>query len=393
MAVPSEGCEECGLPEIWLCGRDGIRHQFQQPLSALNLDQRDECFALVFARANTITECKSCRAELARLFSVPTFWWTQYCKRANGYFGSQEIVLGGDSPPGITTWARFLIKLVQGGDDYTWIKLNIMTHSVSAKNQIMMVFDATESTRERLLASLMDDGRNEEMTDLFWIYHRILNDVMDLHDQSIWGLRTHVRTVERSSSERSLSDKSSAESTADRPNYRKLHDLARHAIHIAETTATTINTIHGIVAAHGEYMKASTDTSDSFQSIARRVQNRLLLYSQVALGLQNRAVATKDRLHNEIQLSFNMVTQNDAATTIDIGLIAKEDSTVMRKIAYLTMVFLPATFVSAIFSTSFFNFNPELERWRVSEMFWVYWACSAPVTLVAIASFRFWGRA
>ncbi|KAM3509857.1 hypothetical protein MY11210_006144 [Beauveria gryllotalpidicola] len=375
--------------------KDGGRRRFRQPLSALNLEQHDECFALVFAQANNISKCIVCRSELADRFSVPTFWWKLYCKRANGYFGSQDIITDREINAGLMTWARFLVKFVQPKNKYTWTKLNILTHAPAANNQIMLVFDAVPTTRTMLLDSLMDSQRNDETIDPFWIYYRILNDVVALHDESIWSLRNQVRNIECSSPKGS-NDESTGKGAGERskPNYRELHDLARHAIHIAETTSTTVNTIKGIHAAHREYMNIQSAEGLAFlraKSIQKRVQDRLLLYDQVAVGLQNRAEATKDRLHNEIQLSFNTVTQDDAATTIQISLIAQTDSRVMRMIAYLTLGFLPATFISAIFSTSFFNFNPEHQKYSVSSMFWIYWVFAALVTVGMFYMFRRWG--
>ncbi|OAA35598.1 Mg2+ transporter protein, CorA-like/Zinc transport protein ZntB [Beauveria brongniartii RCEF 3172] len=271
-----------------------------------------------------------------------------------------------------------------------------MTHARTTNNQIMLVFDASPETQTMLLDSLMTSQRNDETRDPFWIYYRILNGVIVLHDKSIWDLRDQVRDIERSYPNKSPSDESIGKGIGERskPNYRVLHDLARHAIHIAETTSVTVNVIKGIHAAHREYLSSqSTEGLANLRakSIQKRVQDQLLLYDQLAVGLQNRAEAVKDRLHNEIQLSFNTVTQEDAATTIQISLIAQTDSRVMRMIAYLTLAFLPATFVSAIFSTSFFNFNPEHQKYSVSKMFWVYWVFAALVTVGMFYMFRRWG--
>ncbi|KAM3553724.1 hypothetical protein ARSEF4850_006781 [Beauveria asiatica] len=350
-----------------------------------------------FVEANKISNCETCKLELANRFSVPIFWWESYCKNHNGYFGSQDIMTDGNTNAGLMTWARFLVKFVESENKYSWTKLNIMTHARTTNNQIMLVFDASHKTQTMLLNSLMNSKRNDETRDPFWIYYRILSDVITIHDDSIWVLRDQVREIElsypnESSSDDSVGNKGVGERS--KPNYRILHDLARHAIHNAETTSVTVNVIKGIHAAHREYLSSqSTEGLANLRakSIQKRVQDQLLLYDQLAVGLQRRAEAIKDRLHNEIQLSFNTVTQEDAATTIQISLIAQTDSRVMRMIAYLTLAFLPATFVSAIFSTSFFNFNPEHQKYSVSKMFWIYWVFAASVTVAMFYMFRRWG--
>ncbi|KAJ6782403.1 hypothetical protein PWT90_10096 [Aphanocladium album] len=395
MEKRQESCTECIVPEIWLCGqgkhstalfynllsadstKDSVRRRFHGSLSTLSLPEEKKCFALVFASANSIRECKLCRPELATKLSVPKFWWTECCKKSNGYFGSQDIITGAESSPGLVTWSRFKIKTVQGNQQYEWINLTILTHFLTSDNQTMVVFDPTPATRKQLLESLMDSQPNGELLDPFWTYYRILNDVVRLHDESIWGLTRQVRTIEKSS-----------EDSGRAPNYRKLHDLARHVIHIVETTAVTMNTMQRIHAVHRQYVE-DQKTSErplgiSEVQIHKRIQDQLVFFEQISVGLQKRASATNDRLHNEIQLSFNTVVQKDSAMTLKISRIAQDDSKVMRMIAFLTLIFLPATFVSAVFSTSFFNFNPDANKWTVSDKFWIYWVISVPITVLTL---------
>lgn len=127
------------------------------------------------------------------------------------------------------------------------------------------------------------------------------------------------------------------------------------------------------------------------------------------------------------------------------------DSAAMKTIAYVTLVFLPATFVSvspsffliplfiplftphshatsplpphhvirfrkcnrnrnraqppdyerkqAIFSTSFFTFassssssSATTSSWAVSPSFWIYWAVAVPLTLATLGCWFFWER-
>lgn len=45
----------------------------------------------------------------------------------------------------------------------------------------------------------------------------------------------------------------------------------------------------------------------------------------------------------------------------------------------------PPTFISAVFSTTFFQFGADPQSWEVSDKFWLYWAVVVPVTMVCIA--------
>lgn len=272
---------------------------------------------------------------------------------------------------------------MHGNDSYNWINVNILTQWLAANNQAVLVFDASPSSKLQFRDALLAGLREEALADPFWVYHRLLNEVISLQDDAIWKARDRVRTVERSSSQ----------SMAKRPDYRRMHDLARHAIHIVETVTVTKETIQRIITQHSSFTAGVKDATETRQSITKRIHDRFLFFEHIASSLQHRAVATKERLANEIQLSFNTVTQQDVATTIEISRIAQIDSAAMKAIAFLTLTFLPATFVSAVFSTSFFNFSPELQRWSVSDKFWVFWACAIPVTVVTPVLWYRWGRA
>lgn len=111
-----------------------------------------------------------------------------------------------------------------------------------------------------------------------------------------------------------------------------------------------------------------------------------------------------------------MVTQQDSRAATRISESVQRDSAAMKTIAALTMMFLPATFVSvssklttkmlyqrgnvvqAVFSTSFFNFSPGAQsisqsadgEWVISHKFWIYWAVSGPLTVFTVALWFLW---
>jgi hypothetical protein len=54
----------------------------------------------------------------------------------------------------------------------------------------------------------------------------------------------------------------------------------------------------------------------------------------------------KNRKDSTMALVYNLVTQQDAASNIQLAVSMKRDSTSMNAIAALTMVFLPGTFIA-----------------------------------------------
>lgn len=95
-----------------------------------------------------------------------------------------------------------------------------------------------------------------------------------------------------------------------------------------------------------------------------------------------------------------------------MGKATVSDSAAMKTVAFITMTFIPATFVSvsqesfvlfrfcsstimqAIFSMSFFNFSPakdnQPEAWEVSDKIWIYWLTAIPLTLLTLSAWVLW---
>jgi hypothetical protein len=102
----------------------------------------------------------------------------------------------------------------------------------------------------------------------------------------------------------------------------------------------------------------------------------------------------------ELYLKHMKMTKDvlQSLTAVLYNRISKQDTDSMKTIAVVTLVFLPATFVSAIFSTGIFNFHatesPENPR-IVSRFGWVYLlACvlSTALTLISWSCWYRWGR-
>lgn len=65
------------------------------------------------------------------------------------------------------------------------------------------------------------------------------------------------------------------------------------------------------------------------------------------------------------------------------ALVTQADSHAMKFIAVLTLIFLPVTGVSTVFSSPFFevDFDQDSAPLRVARCFWKFWAVVAPLTL------------
>lgn len=260
--------------------------------------------------------------------------------------------------------------------------MNIFVRWLSTTQQtIVLLFDAPPALKDKMPNPLLQNPSINHLADPFWVYPRLIEEVVSLQDVAVWTTRTHVRNAE----------KYRMHAEPPTPNYAHLHDLARHIIHVSETLDLAVKTVGSVLQQHASFMNDGPSTLPN-KDAYRNVHERLLFFEQMFEGLRCRSSSNKERLQNEIQLAFNVVAEYDADISLQIGRATQSDSAAMKTIAFLTLAFLPATFISAIFSTSFFSFDTGSGGWGMSSKIWVYWAFALPVTFVTCGLWYFWQR-
>ncbi|CAF9924567.1 MAG: hypothetical protein ALECFALPRED_002785 [Alectoria fallacina] len=149
-----------------------------------------------------------------------------------------------------------------------------------------------------------------------------------------------------------------------------------------------------MISQQEQFSKARPLGSDLPSVVFAETRQHLNFQSKLFKTLKSRSQALGDRLQNEINLAFNTVAQYDSRVVVRIGKAAQKDNATMKTIALLTLIFLPGTFIAAIFGMGFFNFSMvddnQLPKWSVSKDIWVYWAITVPVTGVTVLFWLLW---
>ncbi|KAI9800880.1 MAG: hypothetical protein M1825_003663 [Sarcosagium campestre] len=126
-------------------------------------------------------------------------------------------------------------------------------------------------------------------------------------------------------------------------------------------------------------------------------------YAGYVLRLQRRScdrVRRQDkRARNAVPAVLNLMTQRDTRMNIEvardskaIAAASRRDSSAMKSIAVVTIVFLPGTFVSTLFSMPMFDWQNKSGKLVVSRRFYIYWAITVPLTIVTILIWVMWMR-
>ncbi|KAH6682793.1 hypothetical protein B0J14DRAFT_132248 [Halenospora varia] len=333
---------------------------------------------VICAQADKIRECSACRKSFEDIFKIPDLWWSNWCKRSNGYFGVEDTTDAQGQVDGHNTWFRFLIKhtlkgLPKDKKDYLWYKFNIFTRFLPAtKQNIILIFDPRPEIKKRIPSGIFSSLDLCHVSDPYWIHTLFAEEVVELQDNAVWAIRDLVRDME----------KNRTTPAAPNPDYPRFHDTARHAIHVTETIELAVKTVEYMKTQHMHFSTERPPPDEAAKLARSRIRKRMDFHHHMLESLQSRAASNKERLLNEIQLAFNTVAQYDSRISVEVGRAAQVDSSAMKTIAFLTLTFFPATFVSAIFSMAFFNYDADNDRFRVSKQFWLYWVVAIPITVI-----------
>lgn len=226
------------------------------------------------------------------------------------------------------------------------------------------------------------------------MYPIILNDYLNLQHKATYIIRD-LTEIEEERAE--LSDVPRSKAV-----YVKLHEVSRWAVLVSELLSVSKKTVEYIVQCHEEFMQQNTqwdplpgpealpetepEPSDVAVAamIARNTHQSFRLYYHMFHSMHCRCESYRERMRNEIQLVFNVMAQNEARASVAIAKATKADSQAMKATSFIALVFLPPTFVSAVFSTTFFTFGEDSTSWQISSQFWVYWVVVVPVTAVCL---------
>lgn len=135
---------------------------------------------------------------------------------------------------------------------------------------------------------------------------------------------------------------------------------------------------------------------DSVISIQSEVDSLDKAISGLVQTVSNAKANAGGDLADFIQV-YSLIAQKDSQNSYSSALSAQRtaiftarDSTDMRIIAAMTLIFLPGTFTATLFSTSFFSFQTPDQPRIVSPWFWVYPVATVSLMMSVIAVWAVW---
>ncbi|EED21393.1 conserved hypothetical protein [Talaromyces stipitatus ATCC 10500] len=362
----------------------------------------------LFANASDFEDQGQNPTELCSFF--PPSFWRIVKEDLNGAFGLERHEGTSELAYGVSlnsqklskssidmisdAWSTFKMKHVYKEEDsgeieYNWSQVSVLTRQSKTK-QLVLFIDSPPAVvdqivRDCLLNTSRSVGLASHVSSAFhdpFIWHALLIGALETeYEKDYWNLRNIVRGREKGRD--------------GEPDFPLLHDLGRHLIHAKEIFDVAINTIDSIMHHHqslyGEFRKGKAlgiEEQTSRERLHNIIQEKLYISEKDMTAKKARAISLNERHHNEINLGYHVVTQKANQLSIDIARIARRDNATMKALALIGVLYLPGTFISGIFGSNFFNYNPPNNDgsadWRMSDKFWIYWVITIPVTIFTV---------
>ncbi|KAF9260451.1 hypothetical protein L218DRAFT_962611 [Marasmius fiardii PR-910] len=166
-------------------------------------------------------------------------------------------------------------------------------------------------------------------------------------------------------------------STSDMTMTRRLHVIRAHLLHYSSLLEDFRKAVVFILGTANPAMDAEPEDIRQF---SRRLLEREcnLLLNEIDRLEMGRRMQDK-RLKNVMHLVFSSVNIRDSRRMKDLTEAAVRDSAAMKQIAYLSMIFLPASFVAAVFGMNVHEIVPD-----TNQSLPHYFAVALPLTAATI---------
>ncbi|KAF7177988.1 hypothetical protein CNMCM7691_006628 [Aspergillus felis] len=264
------------------------------------------------------------------------------------------------------SWTCFKIKHVVKPGEYVWIQTAVFVQWHPQENrQLVFFLNLPDIVAEYVAAHRPAPSQRDNP----YIWHTLVaQGVVKEYDKSIWSLRDLVRPIEKARNE----------PHPPAINFPNLHDIARHIFHANETLEVAIHTLQSLIDEQARFRAEYETLTDKNRGGWIHTAQRAHYVAKQLHSLLTRSKSLSERLRNEINLAFNLVSQKDSA--------------MMRTVAIVSMVYLPGTFISGLFGTNFFNLssNDGVKLWIMSGNFWLYWVITLPLTLATVLVWASW---
>ncbi len=242
------------------------------------------------------------------------------------------------------------------------------------------------SVRTRLTSSFLATGKLQvalaNASDPFLVPSMISHECFMQSDSSIFNLgqRLYAAIDRVDEAHRPRYNRNDLESVT-----FELHQVSQDADSLIQSTDIAISIAESISVAQRILQTESKALSRQQIKLSQNSGRHLV---KAFKARKRWLLAAKSRKDTTMNFVYNIVSQKEAETSLAIARDTKNDSSSMKAIACLTMVFLPATAVTSFFGMSFFN--AQGGKFTIASEWWISLAVTIPLTIVVVVFWWLW---
>ncbi|KAL8855764.1 MAG: hypothetical protein Q9178_007582 [Gyalolechia marmorata] len=176
---------------------------------------------------------------------------------------------------------------------------------------------------------------------------------------------------------------------------QELHSLFKELVIRENNNKRYIASIESLICDLHRLQKAIKSTKGSLQIDDydhQRMLDGFHCLKSFCLDRERRIATRSRRAENLIALTYNLLANRDNITSHEIAHEARQDGAAMKTIAFVTMLFFPATFVSSFLGTNLVNLEVGADgstRFVFSHLWWIYLVSAIPLTFTTLLAWLF----
>ncbi|KAM5358672.1 hypothetical protein ACJZ2D_015095 [Fusarium nematophilum] len=256
----------------------------------------------------------------------------------------------------------------------------------TATNGILFVQDKQKETLQRLLRSKKKwqlATASHAMFPAFLMSFMLAQEI----ELTQFGMKEPIQEVEKRTGYQNFSTQRKEAASGELGELSALMSGYASKLASAERKSRTLEKLNEFIWRMSPLEQGSTEANAIMRNHVGVLKDRL---SHQALDRQYML----KRVQIQIEALVNLIAQNDSINNFDIALSSHRDASSMKTLAVVTMLFLPGSFVAAIFSTDLFDWQSVESSGSIgvpsTPRFRLYWAVTVPLTVIVFVLYFAW---
>lgn len=229
---------------------------------------------------------------------------------------------------------------------------------------------------------------------VFHVVYALHTICLNMTEKVRWTVDHETQKLEGLTGVASCLQQDASPLSAEELEFNKSHQVTTDFARLLEFGSTRVRMNFEALLHHMDQYKLICPVNGAHRLSDARLQNlREACQMKLALARNqfDQIQGLRFRLSSQSEVTKTLMAQRDTEITLDIAQATRRDSELMRVIAAITMIFLPATFVATFFSMVFFHVGDEKSiRLMVDKTIWLYPVVAVPLTIGAAVAYSVW---